>query len=99
MTRLVDADKLEVHEQITPLGAGMYESTFVVYKDDIDAQPTIDAEPVRHGKWVPKYIRICGQDWASGMKCSECGEDALNAEGEEFLTDYCPACGARMDKE
>ena len=60
--------------------------------------PTIDAEPVRHGKWVPKYIRIGGQDWASGMKCSECGEDALNAEGNEFLTDYCPNCGARMDE-
>lgn len=65
----------------------------------ISNAPTIDAVPVRHGKWVPKYIRICGQDWASGMKCSECGEDALDAEGDEFLTDYCPNCGARMDEE
>lgn len=23
--------------------------------------------------------------------------DALNAEGDDFLTDFCPNCGARMD--
>ena len=28
-----------------------------------------------------------------------CGEDPLNAEGDEFLTDYCPNCGAKMDEE
>ncbi len=48
------------------------------------------------GKWIPKMMRICGIDWPSGMKCSCCGEDALNSEGIEFLTDYCPNCGARM---
>ena len=56
-------------------------------------------EPVRHGKWVPKTIIIGGCDHVSGMKCSVCGEDPLNAEGDEFLTDYCPNCGARMDEE
>ena len=57
------------------------------------------AEHVRHGKWVPKTIIIGGRDHVSGMKCSVCGEDPLNAEGDEFLTDYCPNCGAKMDEE
>ena len=50
----------------------------------------------RHAKWIPKITKIGGIDWPSGMKCSGCGEDALNAEGADFLTDFCPHCGARM---
>ena len=51
--RLIDADKLEDHEEIIPLGNGMYESTFIVYKDDIDEQPTVDAIPIEYiRKWV-----------------------------------------------
>ena len=75
---------------------------FVQNMSDIDRQTILNlpsAEPVRHGKWVPKTIIIGGRDHVSGMKCSVCGEDPLNAEGDEFLTDYCPNCGAKMDEE
>ena len=71
--------------------------TFARCKEKLLALPS--AEPVRHGKWVPKTIIIGGRDHVSGMKCSGCGEDPLNAEGDEFLTDYCPNCGAKMDGE
>ena len=57
------------------------------------------AQPVRHGKWLPKHHYIAGYEFVSGHICSECGNDALNAEGDDFLTDYCPNCGARMDGE
>lgn len=53
----------------------------------------------KKGKWIPNTIIIGGRAHVSGMKCSVCGEDALNAEGDEFLTDYCPNCGARMDND
>ena len=45
----------------------------------------IDAEPVRHGKWTitPSHI-----------ECSECGESFML-----FPSNYCPNCGARMDKD
>jgi rubrerythrin len=53
----------------------------------LDEQPTIDAEPVRHGKWIEYPI-------ADGMnQCSECG---VLRFGE---SNYCPNCGARMDEE
>ena len=52
----------------------------------------------RTGRWIPKMIHIAGKDWPSGMRCSECKNDALNAEGDEFLTAYCPYCGARMEE-
>ena len=44
--RLIDADALEPHEQLEPMGNGQYEYVEVVYKDDIDDAPTIDAVPV-----------------------------------------------------
>lgn len=97
MIRLINAQ-----DAFNVLSDYYHHSTHVQHlalQEALNKVPTVDAEPVRHGKWVPKYIRICGQDWVSGMKCSECGEDALNAEGDEFLTDYCPNCGARMDED
>lgn len=44
--RLIDADVLEPHEQLEPMGNGNYEYVEVVYKDDIDDVPTIDAVEV-----------------------------------------------------
>lgn len=61
--------------------------------------PTIEAKPVRHSKWIPHIVKICGVEHEFGMKCERCGEGALNAEGDDFLTDYCPHCGARMDED
>ena len=73
------------------------EGSWIDQKDAFKALNSLpSAEPVRHGKWVPKTIIIGGRDHVSGMKCSVCGEDPLNAEGDEFLTDYCPNCGAKM---
>ena len=59
----------------------------------------VEFAKVRHGKWLPKHHYIAGYEFVSGYICSECGNDALNAEGDDFLTDYCPNCGARMDDE
>ena len=65
---------------------------------ELKNMPAIEAEPVRHSKWIPHIVKICGVEHELGMKCERCGEDALNAEGDDFLTDYCPCCGARMDE-
>lgn len=44
-----------------------------------------DVAPVRHGRWIKG-------------RCSICGEDALLDDVEnEFLSKYCPNCGAIMD--
>lgn len=53
--------------------------------DMIEELPS--AEPVQHGKWIEYPI-------ADGMnQCSECG---VLRFGE---SNYCPNCGARMDKD
>ncbi len=66
---------------------------------ELKNMPTVDAMPVRHGKWVQRYIKIGGQVFKHGMQCSVCAEPALDNEGDDYLTYYCPNCGARMDGE
>lgn len=57
-------------------------------------EPTVDAEPVRHGAWVKEnirkksYLRLCT---ACGKVCYFCGTDCSYK--------YCPNCGAKMDAE
>lgn len=57
-----------------------------------EAFPAVDVAPVRHGRWIPSdYTGDCC------YTCSECG-----FERDAYLLDvgdYCPNCGARMDKE
>ena len=55
MTRLIDVDGLEPHEQIESMGNGEYEYVEVIYKDDIDDAPTIDAVQVVRCKDCKNY--------------------------------------------
>lgn len=49
--------------------------------------PTVDAEPVKHGKWF--------HDMEGYARCSCCNEHEQNEVA--FFFTYCPNCGARMD--
>lgn len=55
----------------------------------IDTQGTIDAKPVRHGRWEYRHA----DDW---MFCTACGTDAEGNYDEPLETDFCPHCGADM---
>lgn len=62
----------------------------------IDKQPTVEADPVRYGRWVPTEYDSYADDapvWDK-YECSECGHE--HSGEEDTLTDYCPDCGARM---
>lgn len=64
----------------------------------VDEQPTIEAEPVKHGKWLKPAKKYPYWDW----KCSECGCEEYrqsDSNGEYRVMNYCPNCGAKMDKE
>lgn len=59
--------------------------------------PTVEAEPVRHGKW---------KQWDSygfedTYECTACGESFVLIEGTPITNGYkyCPLCGAKMDGE
>lgn len=86
MTRLVDADDLMSWSETVSLtdDGGIDINDF---EEKLKSMPTIDAEPVRHGKWI-EYPTADGMN-----QCSVCG---VLRFGE---SNYCPNCGADMRGE
>jgi hypothetical protein len=61
--------------------------------DEIEALPTTDVQPVKHGRWF--HINNGGI-----IYCSECENEAYwDTDYGQQLFDYCPYCGARMIKD
>ena len=91
--RLIDADALK--ENVPNTNVDIFEncrncSTLMDWqvKELIDKMPTIDAVEVKHGEWMDRSGGIEGA-W---NYCSVCGEQAID------LYDFCPNCGAKMQK-
>jgi hypothetical protein len=78
--RLIDADALNLDYEVDMADDW---KTAHEMANIVKYAPTIDAVPVRHGKWVIEDGHVC---------CSECGEIS-----KEY--NYCPYCGARMDAD
>lgn len=98
MTRYIDADGLKltlrfVREDNPHKVIG---AMIDYFEEIVDCQPTVDAVPVRHGKW------ICGNEfhWYTAS-CSRCGyKRTTDIKATNWnLWKYCPMCGARMDAE
>ena len=101
--RLIDANAIPYEEHYVPdTDSGKqwdFKKELCVLKPIIDAQPTVDAVEVVHGRWL--------YDSGSGRYfCSACDEYALSFKKDTLyggdlyevcLTDYCPNCGAKMD--
>ena len=51
--------------------------------------PTVEAEPVRHGKWIDTREDLY-------PRCSVCGEMSIDATYANKGM-YCSSCGAKMD--
>lgn len=88
LMRLIDADELK--EELKDMDIVIVKHNV---EDLIDEQPTADAVPVRHGKWIlypDNQSKVVEAD-----DCSVCGAQWIF--GEKY--DYCPSCGAKMDGE
>lgn len=83
--RLIDADALPVQEFLVVEDIyGKIGRYMVVHKAALDAAPTIEAQPVRNGRWqydLPNAIFVCSE-------CKMMYRDNPN---------FCPRCGAKMD--
>ena len=55
--------------------------------------PTIDAEPVRHGRWIQSKI-VPAYHYCSLCKVTHKMEMSCNVY---VFMKYCPNCGAKMD--
>ena len=77
--RLIDADKITITRQVY-VGALTLKERL---RRLLESQPTVDAEPVRHGHWEV--------DEDGNVKCSECGHSGVG-------DNYCERCGAKMNE-
>ena len=84
MPRLINADKLK----------DIISDTWIL--DRIDEQPAVDAEPVRHGKWLKIRQSFVNPNKFRNYFCSECGLEL--DEHIRSKPNYCPNCGAKMDE-
>lgn len=91
MKRYIDADKF-----IEYLG---FENTEeerdeniggIVTLQDFDNQITEDVQEIKHGKWI-STVNALGE---IEYHCSKCDNYLIF-----LLYNYCPYCGAKMDKE
>lgn len=100
--RAIDADKLRqdvLDWEDCPNGfSDTYDKARII--DEINYQPTLDVEPVKHGKWIKD-----GE--ASALyKCSKCGTlcslvgyaNCIPIEQMNKTMKYCNSCGAKMDE-
>jgi len=89
--RLIDAEHLKRWilarwEKTDPRSAYPLRAIDII--DQVDREDTIDAEPVRHGKWNIFH----NDNIPFAFKCSACGQLTIVA------TKCCPNCGAKMDE-
>lgn len=93
--RLIDADEL-LKDPLFLLAVDNYGIDQI-----IEAMPTVEAEPIRHGEWLM-------DDESGDLKCSRCGHWSYDMYDEHMVIDgkigvaainphYCGYCGAKMD--
>ena len=68
---------------------------WAIWEDDLKSIPSADIEPVRHGHWEFPIFADSDDELDPRVRCSECG----GIEAAFARWNYCPNCGARMDKE
>lgn len=89
--RLIDADW--VMNALTVYGQSYDYVSVGRVTEVIENAPTIDAEPVRRGRWLTEY----GDHIHAGLRpmficCSECGMVTT------VKWNYCSNCGAKMEE-
>lgn len=93
--RLIDADDLDnVVWRLNEEGRTITRSEYKTLDSIIFEFPTIEAEPVRRGRWVEGI----NDKWV----CSECGTGnnyaySWDITGYQLQDRYCPNCGAKME--
>ena len=89
--RLINIEPYEKHASAHMLCVVDEGKLVQVFSSDI---PTIEAEPVKHGRWERQEDDECY--W---YECSECHNPPAQRFKRDYFSDYCPNCGAKMGLE
>lgn len=89
--RLIDADELSCEIKEASKEAGFYRPIYEGFLNTINRSPTIEAEPVRHGKCIPDDNYWLDYNYWGVGNCNLCGAIL------KITDNYCFNCGAKMD--
>lgn len=98
--RLIDAEKLE-KALLTLVDKKRWrkprQTIMLLFALDIIRRTdTVEAKPVRHGRWIPQYISKRGL--SDIFACSECNKTSFTYHMVKMCSyKYCSNCGAKMD--
>lgn len=91
--RLIDADALieKTKERCRYWGMQQYYMNAVRIIEFIKYAPTVEAEPVVHGRWFGNLCSVCNKLW----------DEDMHYHADDFgyfdpMPNYCPNCGADM---
>lgn len=95
--RLIDADALiETGKEYCDDDI-IYDQT--IFYNLVAFAPTVEAVPVKHGRWIPTHDRgMFSHPYSITYVCSECGYSFYTLAGMPPKTKYCCECGAKMDE-
>ena len=99
MSRLIDADVFM--ENIVSIADLRTISTKTI-GEVLDKTPTVDAVPVRHGRWIKKRYWSegvgMGESYGYWYACSECNHEVKSGYGG-CSDRFCSNCGADMRED
>ena len=88
--RLIDAEEFQKFIEKQDESA---DYTIYHFGEWLEQQPTIEAKPVVHGRWISKNPH--GYEWI--FVCSNC--DYVDGYPFNDRHNYCPNCGAKMSEK
>ena len=90
--RLIDANALAESDMAKLIDRYLYNQCNLTVGLAAALMPEIEAEPVRHGRWIFVGEETMPDGWTYRKhKCTEC--DFVTVEAKNF----CQNCGAKMD--
>ena len=105
MKKYIDADRLSRQISDTRLNLPYDSKDFFTrdfmllnFQQTIDLESAADVEEVKHGKW--ENMTDVDSAYLNTYRCSACGTTFwIDEIPEDANYNYCPNCGAKMDKE
>ena len=99
--RLIDGDaliekfneKVDMAECLIDARTAERFATFCALADAVEEMPTADVAPVRRGRW--RWVAYDANPKIGNWHCTYCNRIPKSFQKEDF----CPNCGAKMDKE
>lgn len=93
--RLIDANALAESDIAKIIDNYLYNQCNLTVGFAAALMPEIEADPVRHGRWIETRYNPVGDTMYCDCNCSNCNFEITREKGR--YPKFCENCGTRMD--